>query len=58
MVRGLMRLAEQLGGFTVLELAERMTADEFVLWEAEYALRDEERRDAELEARARRRAHG
>lgn len=58
MVRGLMRLAEQLGGLTVLELAERMTAEEFVLWEAEYRLRDEERRDAELEARARRNAHG
>jgi hypothetical protein len=53
-----MRLAEQLGGLTVLELAERMTAEEFVLWEAEYRLRDEERRDAELEARARRKAHG
>ena len=52
-----MRLAESLGGFTVYELAERMSPAEFMLWNAEYVLRDEERRDAELEARAKRRAH-
>lgn len=53
-----MRLAEQLGGMTVEELAGRITAQEYQLWEAEYFLRDEDRRDADLLARARARAHG
>jgi hypothetical protein len=53
-----MRLAESLGGFTVEELAGRMSAEEFLLWNAEYLLRDEERRDAELESKAKRRANG
>ncbi len=49
-----MRLAEELGGMTALELASRMTAEEYLLWNIEYLIRDEERRDAELEARAKR----
>lgn len=42
---------------TVMELAERMDADELGLWMTEDMLRDEDRRDAELEARAKARAH-
>jgi hypothetical protein len=46
-----MVLAEKLG-YTVEELAERMTHEEYRLWDAEHFIRDEERRDRELEARA------
>lgn len=52
MVRGMMRLAESLG-MTAWELAGRMTPAEYRLWEAEYYLRAEDRRDAEMLARAR-----
>ncbi len=37
---------------TVFELADRMDDDELTLWLREDLLRDEERRDKELEARA------
>lgn len=37
---------------TVFELAERMDERELTLWVAEDFLRDEERRDAALEAKA------
>ena len=48
-----MRLAERLGGMTVEELAERMSADELQLWQAEDYLRSEEQRDQELEMKTR-----
>lgn len=46
-----MNLAERLGGMTVAELAERMDERELLLWVAEDHIRDEERRDAAMEAR-------
>lgn len=51
-MRAMMRLAERLGGMTLEELAERMGDEEFGLWIADGVLRDEERRDVALEARA------
>ena len=51
----MLRLCEELG-MTAEELAGRMTAQEIRLWEAEYFLRDEDRRDAALLQRARAKA--
>ena len=53
-----MQLAERLGGMTVAELAERLDTDELGLWAAEDFIRDEERRDQEMLARAKARARG
>lgn len=53
-MRFMLKLCEELG-MTAEELAGRMTAAELRLWEAEYFLRDEDRRDQELLMRAKQR---
>ena len=47
-----------MGGMTVFELADRMDARELTLWTAEDYLRNEERKDAEMDARVKAKVRG